>query len=334
MERSLIGSWICIMSLGFMIAFSVSCSEDGSDPQPQEVYDVDPEFEPYVQEFIEEAAKRGEQIDFSDTGLSIAFSDFPLDRAAGLCSLGRHSVIIDKEDWFRFSDRFRSYLLFHELGHCELDRGHRNDQFNDGTWKSMMRGDPFQGNTIRIPVPYFGFRKPYFVDELFNPNTPSPEWSSRTFNYSRSTQDTILDLTQDVNKFTKFYSGIESNYEVEIDFNFPQSESVRTRLEWGRNGENYYAFFVPLWGYIIGVTINGLDNGLYYSSSVNQLNGQPINKITIRNQDGYDQIFINEQFIFHIDPAPLDFVKFSAMNGAQPFNSLEVNSVSIKRLDN
>jgi len=332
--RNFIRRFLYLFGIGVVLVLLASCSDDGQEPRPQNVYDVDSEFESYVQEFIQEGAQRGEQIDFSDTGLSVAFSDFPLNGAAGLCTFTTHSIVIDKENWFRFSDRFRSYLLFHELGHCELDRLHKNDLFADGTWKSMMRGDPFQGNTIRIPVPYYGFRKSYYIDELFNPNTPSPDWSSRTFSFARTTQDTVIDQIQDVNKFTQFYSDISDNYEVEINFEFPTSESVRTRLEWGQNGENYYAYFIPLWGYIIGVTLEGLDNGLYYSGAVNQVNGQPINQITIRNQGGFDQIFINEKFIFHIDPSPLDYVKFSAMNGNQPFNSLEVNSVAIRKLEN
>ena len=36
--------------------------------------------------------------------------------------------------------------MFHELGHCELRRGHTNGKFSiDESWQSIMKGDPFAG---------------------------------------------------------------------------------------------------------------------------------------------------------------------------------------------
>ena len=118
----------------FSFILLVSCS--GGDG----LIDVDPEFQIFVDEFVEEAANRGIEIDFSDTGLSVQFSDFALNDLGGFCRLSSHMIEINKEDWFALSPSRRSQLLFHELGHCELRRGHTNDKLTDLSWISLMRG--------------------------------------------------------------------------------------------------------------------------------------------------------------------------------------------------
>lgn len=315
--------------LGF-IALILSCSEDSSGGAEGAVYDVDPVFEPYVREFIAEGGKRGHNIDFNDTGLKVEFSDFPLNGAAGLCTLRRHHVVIDKANWFRFSERFRAYLLFHELGHCELDRLHKNDQFSDQTWKSIMRGDPFNGIQNRLPVPYYGFRKDHYLDELFDTNTPAPSWGERKFAFQLSNPSVVTDTLFDINRFNQNYSNVTGNYEFDIRFDLIDDNSITTRLEWGALGENYYLEIFPGWGYTIGVNLEGLSNNLYYNNNINFVNDRKIDRITVRNHDGFDQIFINEEFIFHIDPSKLDYVKMTAMDGSQINNDFSIESYSLE----
>ena len=157
------------------ISLFLSCTDAGNETDsPTAVYDVDPTFEPYVQKFIQEGAQRGQNIDFTDSGLRVQFSELALPNSAGFCRLGRYDVEIDKSNWYRFSEQFRSYLLFHELGHCVLNRIHKNDRFADDTWKSIMRGDPFTGIENRFPVAYYGFREEHYLDELFNSQTSDP----------------------------------------------------------------------------------------------------------------------------------------------------------------
>ncbi len=166
------------------ISLFLSCTDAGNETEnPTAVYDVDPTFEPCVQKFIQEGAQRGQNIDFTDSGLRVEFSELALPNSAGFCRLGRYDVEIDKSNWFRFSEQFRSYLLFYELGHCVLNRRHRNDRFADDTWKSIMRGDPFTGIENRFPVAYYGFREKQYLDELFNELVPDPAWSKVNFAY-------------------------------------------------------------------------------------------------------------------------------------------------------
>ena len=54
-------------------------------------------------------------------------------------------------------------------------------------------------------------------------------------------------------------------------------------------------------GYFIGVHQENQDNGLFFSPNVSNINGAPLNKITIRRTGGFEKVFINEEFIYHID---------------------------------
>lgn len=298
------------------------------------VYNVDPEFEPYVQEFILEAAKRGKTIDFSDSGLSIQFSDLPLTDANGVCYLGRYQIEIDKADWFSFTERFRSYLLFHELGHCELDRLHRNDQFDDGSWKSILKGSPFLDAQNRKPVPYFGFRIDYYIDELFNESLTDPEWSAVSFDYVQEIETDEFRVVEPTgNRLNERFQNFTADYELELTFDLIDSRGTWTTMEWGATGLNYFIRIIPDWGYYVGVAENGIYNILHYRREINSANGRPIDNITIRQGEGYEQIFVNEEFIFHLDKqSQLDFVTLSALIGDQVASNFAINKLTVSTI--
>ncbi len=311
-----------------------SCTDDGDTDIGTTTYDVDPTFEPYVQEFIAEGSKRGHDIDFSDTGLRIEFSDTAIEGASGLCFLGEHHIIINKENWFRFSERFRSFLLFHELGHCELDRLHRNEQFDDLTWKSILRGSPLTGIQNRFPVTYFGFRKDYYIDELFDTNTPDPEWSKVQFDYNETFNRNNLTTIEDVNRLNERYTTSLNEYELEADFTLPTTANTITRVEWGANDLNYYLYVLPGWGYYVGVTLENLDNDIFYDNNTTLFNGKPIEKITIRQKDDVTQIFINEQFVFHLDALPaLEYYQLGATSGSTFDTTFDIERFELNELE-
>jgi len=318
----------------FVFIFSSCGSEEGTIPTVMNDYDVDPEFEPYVQEFIREGAKRGHNIDFSDTGLKVEFSTTDISPAAGLCYLRQHHVVIDKVNWFRFSERFRSFLLFHELGHCELDRLHRNEQFQDGSWRSIMRGDPFIGFENRMPVPYFGFRIDHYINELFNPNTSPPTWANRSFDYNEDLARNEILSFEDVNRVNERVNSDITSYEFEFNINLESAGQSRTRIEWSGSEVIYFLEIIPTWGYYLGVKLEGLDNYLFYDNNITLQNNKPIEKITIRNHQGLEQIFINDLFIYHFDGlTDINSYKIEAKDGNQINSNFNVNRASFYVLD-
>ena len=173
--------------IGILGLFITNCSEEIDTPKSGSI-DVLFEFQKYLDRFIEEGASRGYVPDFTDTGLSIQFGTLP-EKAAGVCSelggqmSGSHAIEIKKEYWIGLTDIQKERLIFHELGHCELNRPHDNQVFSNGDWKSIMRGDPLPAGKTAI-VNYTGIRRDFYIDELFDPTTPRPSWLDITADYN------------------------------------------------------------------------------------------------------------------------------------------------------
>ena len=323
--------------LSLIIIFQ-NCRPDNGVGAEAGVYDVDPAFESYVQAFIAEGAKRGQTIDFDDSGLIVEFSDVTVGNASGFCYVGEHHVVIDKSEWTSLSENVRGFLLFHELGHCELDRGHRNDKFENNVWKSIMRGSPLEGNEVWIPIPYFGFRKDYLNDELFNENVPAPAWATQTFDYNEvpAAAKEVVNSAENINRINQRFSDLTDEYELEIDFSVIRNRPNRTKLIWGNTTNHYYIEFFPetgfnLSGFFIGVHQDSQDNGLFYSTNTININGAPLSKITIRREGGFEKVFMNEEFIFHIDlqENPIGLVR---MEATTPENTID-NTFEIQRFE-
>jgi hypothetical protein len=158
-----------------LILFFVSCKD------PNE-YRIDPAFTDYLQRFENEAGSRGRTFNLTSTGLIMEFATLK-DNTAGLTHYENPIRIeIDKTYWNAISgtagaDMMKEDLIFHELGHGLLNRKHLNTTLENGDWKSIMCGGT-KVNNRPWNINYKGIRRAYYVDELFNENTPAPEFSS------------------------------------------------------------------------------------------------------------------------------------------------------------
>ena len=83
----------------------MSCGGDDA------VYEVGADFEPYVQRFIQEAAKYGHNIDFSDSGLSIVFREAVDKETGGVCR-GNHDIEIERFHWNNLTEFDKRKQLF------------------------------------------------------------------------------------------------------------------------------------------------------------------------------------------------------------------------------
>jgi len=293
-----------------LLAFSLffGCKKDAME------YNVDPDFEEYVQRFIDEGATRGVDIDFSDTGLLVEYSDRIVAGAGGYCYLGEHHIVIDKSEWSDLTDTQKEYLLFHELGHCELDRRHKNDQFDNSIWKSLMRGDPLVGTQKRTPVPYYGFRKNYFRDELFNQNTATPDWSNPTFSIDdiSGIDKELLVERQDVPRISEFPPAVGDNFEMEFEIQGINDVPFVTELFWGEGANGFFVRVYRNFGTYIGVLENTKDHQIFYNSTKSNLDN-----ITVRQNDGFTQLFFDGNLVYHFDELPVSFskIKLEAKDG-------------------
>lgn len=127
---------------------------------------VDQRLWSYFQNFEIAATERGITADLSKSGIRAVISEIPEEGIAGQCSYGgarnSRSITIDLEFWNRSSSLYKEYIIFHELGHCLLNRGHLDACFSNRTYVSMMRSgygscrDNYTGQT-----------RDYYLDELF-----------------------------------------------------------------------------------------------------------------------------------------------------------------------
>lgn len=127
---------------------------------------IDPELQPYVDSFVEEAAKR--RISINTQHLTMTFKE--LKNKNGITYLTTKKIYIDpaSRGWINEPER----VVFHELSHLYLHRNHDDSTIgeNNNYPKSIMTNDG--GPYYRI----YSFRREYYVNELFDPNTPAPIW--------------------------------------------------------------------------------------------------------------------------------------------------------------
>lgn len=169
------GKYIVFTLLSLFLLYSCTNSTE---------YSIDPAFTDYLQRFENEGATRGHNFNLKSSGLIIKFGTLK-DNIAGLTHYETPIRIeIDKTYWDDLNgtagaDLMREDLIFHELGHGLLGRGHLNDTLPNGDWKSIMcGGDKVKNRPWNIN--YRGIRRSYYLDELFNTNTPAPDFSSLT----------------------------------------------------------------------------------------------------------------------------------------------------------
>ena len=71
-------------------------------------------------------------------------------------------MTIDKTFWNRSSELYKEFVVFHELGHCVLDRNHKEDKDSRGRCLSIMRSG--LGDCLDA---YSSANRTYYLNELF-----------------------------------------------------------------------------------------------------------------------------------------------------------------------
>jgi hypothetical protein len=302
----------------YLFGFTILLSACQPDPVSIPNIRIDEAFEPFVESFIQEGEKRGYTIDFSDTGLGITFGNIP--NASASCTeiaghdSGSHQIIINKDAWQILNDSLRERLIFHELGHCELNRVHRNDKFEDGSWKSIMRGDPLNEIEEILPIPYFGFRRAYYIDELFNENQSLPDWANLKFEYDEIAEESknLLISKQNLSFLQDTIDFTVDDYELEFVLRTLSGEDI-TWVAWG-TAERHYFFWTK--GDRFYFAANSAFQGPFHFVQDANLNFQTSQKVTIRQVGPFCKVFLNESFFFMVDrlPADLFFVQSSTEN--------------------
>jgi hypothetical protein len=165
-----------------VFALALACAKNKNSGV---VYQVPSELQPFIDSFIKEAANRGHVITI--TNLIIKYDTTSEDSLCGSCnslalntSVQKIITITPNQQCWDNNTELET-LIFHELGHCILGRQHTTALLPNGDPKSIMTPHNL---TLYSPCIYAigggpcdnSFKRPYYLDELFNPNTPVPAW--------------------------------------------------------------------------------------------------------------------------------------------------------------
>ena len=151
-----------VLLLFSFVMFS-ACSEDSSadDRFPN----VDERLWPLFEEFEIAAANHGLDLNLVALEITGEIENIAGGRIAGTCRSGENiaHITVDLPFWTRSSPFEREMLIFHELGHCVLDRGHLEDEDNTGRCVSLMNS-----GTSGCNIVYNANSRDFYLEELFS----------------------------------------------------------------------------------------------------------------------------------------------------------------------
>ena len=262
-----------------------SCHHENEQVYPEE-------FNVIVDAFFEEANLRGHNLQENHYDFEIKLGETPGDNVLGSCQDNGHIITINEEKWPSLTDQEKEWVLFHELGHCILGRGHKNAESLNGECYSYMKGAE---NGFECSINYYSvYWREYYLDELFDDKTALPEWyldnqdfikTDVEFNHSVVVSDTSVDMLEiDTFKFSR-----HDTFLFEIKFNTTTAPSQIVEMSAGNLRFSYCDHCT------YAKTLLYLDNNLFYSSGDIDLNTDV--KLSIFRNHDIVSFYINEYFI-------------------------------------
>jgi len=142
----------------------IACLDDEPEPIFLDHF-IDERLVPYFDAFQEEAKTRGFDYDFKALRVDGYIQRIRENGVAGQCQAyesGQLAVVVQPIYWDNISEQDKEFLIFHELGHCILDREHFDDSNADGTCKSIMNS-----GGLFCDINYNDRTREEYLDELF-----------------------------------------------------------------------------------------------------------------------------------------------------------------------
>ncbi|MFT6336293.1 MAG: hypothetical protein ACJATI_003051 [Halioglobus sp.] len=155
-------------TLLFIFVLSIiSCQQTLVEEEPIQSLggDIPAELTSYFRDFQEEAGQHGVIVDYDAANVTAEIQQLNQGSVAGTCSTNGYNtrhITIDKDFWNKASHSLKEMIIFHELGHCILGRGHKEDTFENGVCQSIMRS-----GLGSCKDAYVAQNRAYFISELF-----------------------------------------------------------------------------------------------------------------------------------------------------------------------
>ena len=160
---SLVGlKWLAFLSAVLLFPMS-SCQKE----QYNGVVIPD-EMLPYFERFQEAGAQHGQEIDYNSHPIEGRISSTLEATIRGQCQHDEKNpsrVVINTVYWNTATDLEKEFLIFHELGHCYLQRSHLDSKSNNGICSSIMHSS---ANVCKNN--YSPETRESYLEELFNSN--------------------------------------------------------------------------------------------------------------------------------------------------------------------
>lgn len=160
---------LLLLSLYFLLqSCGILIGQDVMNGETRQYGATNPVFVPYVEKFENDAEAINQTSNFHVGDIPINFGDTRKDTYDGVCLKypnGDREIIIKKSWWDNTDVTQREVLIYHELGHCRLNRSHDDSTYlNQKT--SIM-------NPI-VPTSYsYNQHKFGYLSELFTGNKQS-----------------------------------------------------------------------------------------------------------------------------------------------------------------
>lgn len=125
---------------------------------------IDDDLLPYFERFESEGLARGREAPVTNL-VSGRLTDLEDQNIAGRCEHYANSpntILVDPQYWQTAGELEKEYLIFHELGHCYLQRSHLDERNADGSCTSIM-----QSGTGACRMNYNYRTREGYLDELF-----------------------------------------------------------------------------------------------------------------------------------------------------------------------
>jgi len=142
----------------------MGCTKENDENLIIATLNIDAELQPYFDRFVEEGAIRGENIDLAAKKIEGFLLEIEEEGVVGQCSYSSSStrkVSIDINYWNSATDLEKEFVVFHELGHCYLERSHLDAQQNRNCTSIMHSG------TSGCRFRYNTASRNTYLDELF-----------------------------------------------------------------------------------------------------------------------------------------------------------------------
>ena len=121
-----------------VLVLLTGCGQAPSGPALQA-----PEFTPYVEAFEQAATSQGVAVETTDIEMTFTEATLSAPNTTGtvlaICEHigGAKRISVNRAKWDKLDEERKEALVFHELGHCSLDK-HHDDSLEDGEPVSIM----------------------------------------------------------------------------------------------------------------------------------------------------------------------------------------------------